>query len=82
MEELDRYRYAMFVVLSDTVPNMYMTIDSSNLDLSNYMSHIDYPGYNAETGEPGVYGIVYGSKDNPLQVGQIFTKKEVINSGS
>jgi len=66
IEQMDRYRYALFVT---NIPgsDKYITIESDEITLDNYTQ---------------VYGIVYGSKFDPLTVGTEFTKDEIKANGA
>lgn len=71
IEQMDNYRYAYFVTQHPTIPNMYIAIDSSEINVTNYKE---------ETYD--IYGIVYGNKLDPIHIGDSFTKQEVMSDGS
>lgn len=72
MEQMDNYRYAHFVTQHPTIPNMYITIDSSEVTVDNYDDLALYD----------IYGIIYGSKLDPIEVGESFTKEEIVADGA
>jgi hypothetical protein len=70
IEQMDSYRHAMFITPHPTIPNAYITIDSSEINSNNY---------NDSTFD--IHGIVFGNTLHPLEVGQSFTKEEVLSNG-
>jgi len=70
MEQMDNYRYAMFITEHPDLPHTYITIDSTQINLENY-----------EDEEFQIFGIIYGNKLDPMEVGQTITEEEVLANG-
>lgn len=84
IEQMERYRYSMFITKlypDDLTSDVYVVIDPTityvDINGMTVTIRIDKENYNRFD----TYGIVYGDKDNPIEIGTEFTYQEVTELG-